>query len=159
MRTINDFGYVKTSEIRSLLFYALLPILQEYLPIEQLSHLALVICAMRLLHCESVYDDDICKIVNELFLRYYKDHDDYYIRLQNFVLHLHAHYPMIYRNFGALCNSGCLDQEDLIRAISSHHNGTRCYGESICLYYNINFFLNRTTKRSFLPCWSRSRYY
>ena len=83
-----------------------------------------------------------------LFLRYYKDHDDYYIGLQNFVLHLHAHYPMICRNYGASCNIGCFGQKDLIGAISSHHNSTRCYGESICHYYNIDFFLNRTIKRS-----------
>ena len=87
-------------------------------------------------------------MANELFLSYYKDHDDYFTGLQNFVLHLHVHYSMIYRNYGALCNIGCFGQEDFIGYISSNHNGTRCYGELICHHYNIDFFLNNSKRKS-----------
>ena len=41
MRAIGDFGHVKASEVRNLLLYGLIPIFQEYLSIQQTSHLAL----------------------------------------------------------------------------------------------------------------------
>ncbi|CAF2184400.1 unnamed protein product [Rotaria magnacalcarata] len=142
IRPINDFAHVKATEIKNLLLYILLPVLQDYLMIEQLAHLALFICSIRLFHAESSYGRDVSTLANELFLHYYKDHDNYYVGLQNFVLHLHAHYLMIYKNFGSLCNIGCFGQEDLIGNISSNHHGTKFYGKLICHYYNIDFFLH-----------------
>ncbi len=144
-RPISDFARVKATEIKNLLLYTLLPVLQDYLPLEQLSHLALFICSIRLYHAESPRDDDdddACSLANNLFLHFYKDHANYYVDLQNFVLHLHIHYDMIYKNYGSLCNIGCFGQEDLIGGISSNHHGTKLYGELICYYYNIDFVLN-----------------
>ena len=141
MRAISDFAHVKATEIRNTLFYGLLPVLQEHLSIQQLSHLALYVCATRLYHCESFHGDDVCNVAEKLFRLYYRDHEDYYTGLQNFVLHLHSHYPIIHRNYGALCHIGCFGQEDLIGHVSSNHSGTRYHGESICHHYNIDFFL------------------
>ena len=146
MRAVSDFAHVKATEIRNTLFYGLLPVLQEHLSIQQLSHLALYVCATRLFHCESLHGDDICAVAEKLFRLYYQDHDDYYTGLQNFVLHLHSHYPIIYRNYGALCHIGCFGQEDLIGYVSSNHNGTRYYGELICHHYNVDFFLQHRTE-------------
>jgi hypothetical protein len=146
MRAIGDFAYVKATEIRNTLFYGLLPVLQEQLSIQQLSHSALYVCAMRLFHCESFHSNDACNVADDLFRLYYKDHDDYYTGLQNFVLHSHDHYPIIYRNYGALCHIGCFGQEDLIGYVSSNRAGTRYHGELICHHYDVDFFLQHRTE-------------
>lgn len=141
-RPIVDFAHVKATEIKNLLLYTLLPLLHVYLPLEQLSHLALFICFIRIFHCESSHIHDASALAHNLFLQFYKDHDKYYVDLQNFVLHLHIHYSMIYEQYGSLCNIGCFGQEDLIGGISSNHHGTRSYGELVCHYYNIDFALS-----------------
>ena len=147
MRPISDFGFVKATEVRNILFYGLLPCLQQHLCIQRLSHMALFVCAVRLFHCDSLRGSEVVAVADELLISYYRDHEDYYTGLQNFVLHLHSHYSTIYTNYGALSNLGCFGQEDLIGNFSSNHNGTRYYGELICHYYNIDFSLNRSGER------------
>jgi hypothetical protein len=147
IRPISDFGFVKATEVRNILFYGLLPCLQQHLCIQRLSHMALFVCAVRLFHCDSLHGSDVVAVADELLISYYRDHDNYYNGLQNFVLHLHSHYSTIYTNHGALSNLGCFGQEDLIGNFSSSHNGTRYYGELICHYYNIDFSLNRSGER------------
>ena len=144
MKPISEFGFVKATEVRNVLFYAILPLLLDYVPIDQLGHLALYICSMRLFHTESLHGDNICTIAHELFTQYYQDHEYYYSGLQNLVLHKHIHYSLLYRNYGALCNLGCFAQEDFIGSISSNHNSTKAYGEAICFYHNIDFFLSNS---------------
>ncbi|CAF4887806.1 unnamed protein product, partial [Rotaria magnacalcarata] len=147
MRPISNFGFVKATEIKNILFYGLLPIFQLYLPIEKFSHLALFVCFTRLLHAESKFGSNTSNIAHDLFQHFYHDHDEYYCGLQNLVLHLHTHFKTMYNNHGALSNIGCFGQEDLIGSIGSNHHGTRYYGELITHYYNIDFSLhNKPTK-------------
>lgn len=80
--------------------------------------------------------------VYTLFLKLYKYHADFHIGLQNYVLHLHSHYPTMYDNHGNLTHIGCFGQEDLIGYLSSNHHGTRFYGDLITYYYNIDFSIH-----------------
>ena len=149
MRKIEHFANVKASEIKNMLFYGLLPNFQLYLPIENLSHVALYVCFIRLLHGQPIFGPETSDIADKLFKSFYSDHDDYFDGLQNLVLHLHAHFTTIYKNHGALSNIGCFGQEDLIGKVGSNHHGTRYYGELITFYYNIDYSLHG--KSSMLP--------
>jgi hypothetical protein len=142
MRMIEKFAHVKASEVKNTLLYGLLPNFQMYLPIEQLAHVALYVCFIRLLHGQPLLGPETNDIANALFQRFYEDHDDYFNGLQNLVLHLHAHLTIVYENYGALSNIGCFGQEDLIGHISSNHHGTHYYGELITFYYNIDYALH-----------------
>ena len=140
-RSFNEFANVKAVELKNLFFYGLLPNLQTMVPLEKLSHLAMYVSAIRLLHGRSPFENDTSKIARQLLTKFYEDHQLFYNQLQNFVLHLHVHYPELYLNHGALSNIGTFGQEDLIGAISSSHHGTRYFGELISHYYNIDFAL------------------
>jgi hypothetical protein len=142
IRPFTELANVKSTELRNLLFYGLLPNLQTLLPLEKLAHLALYVCAIRLLHGQSPFGGETSQIADDLFLQFYEDHGQFYDGLQNYVLHLHAHYSLMYKNHGALSNIGCFGQEDLIGNISSNHHGTRYYGELITHYYNIDFAIH-----------------
>jgi hypothetical protein len=142
MRMIEKFAYVKATEIRNILFYGLLPIFQLYLPIEKLSHVALYVCFIRLIHGQPIFGPETGDIADNLFQQFYHDHDNYFHGLQNLVLHLHAHLTTVYKNHGALSNIGCFGQEDLIGNIGSNHHGTRYFGELITFYYNIDYALH-----------------
>lgn len=142
IRPISNFGFVKATELKNILFYVALPIFQLYLSIEQLSHLSLFICFVRLLHGQSIIGLETNKLAEKLFENFYRDHNEFYKGLQNLVLHLHVHFVHMYNNHGALANIGCFGQEDLIGYIGSNHHGTRHYGELITYYYNIDFALH-----------------
>lgn len=139
MRKLENFAYIKGSEIKNILFYGLLPLFQLYVPIEKLSHIALYVCFIRLLHGKAIFGHQTCDIADKLFCEYYRDHDNYYDGLQNLVLHLHAHLTTIYKNHGALSNIGCFGQEDLIGNLGTNHHSTQYYGELISFYYSIDF--------------------
>ncbi|CAF3066765.1 unnamed protein product [Rotaria sp. Silwood2] len=149
IRTIDNFAFVKGTEVRNLLFYGLLPHLKLFLSIEQFSHLSLYICAIRLLHSGHVFGEKTREIADPLFSIFYKDHELFYLGLQNFKLHLHAHYASIYESHGSLSNLGCFGQEDFIGSVSANYHGTRYYGNSITYYYNIDFFIqNKKQERT-----------
>ncbi|CAF1294231.1 unnamed protein product [Didymodactylos carnosus] len=92
MRAVSNFAYVKATELRNMLFYGILPNLEPFLSNQQLSHLSLFICAIRLLHSQPTFGKATSQIADQLFNQFYRDHNLYYTGLQNFVLHLHAHY-------------------------------------------------------------------
>ncbi|CAF1114627.1 unnamed protein product [Didymodactylos carnosus] len=107
MRAVSNFAYVKATELRNMLFYGILLNLEPFLSNQQLSHLALFICVIRLLRSQ----------------------------------HL-VHYSYMYNNHGALSNTGCFGQEDLVGSMSSSHHGSRYYGALITHYYNIDFHIH-----------------
>ena len=148
MRSLDSFAYVKGTEVRNLLFYGLLPNLDSVLPVEQLGHLALYVCMIRLLHHGHVFGDRTSEIANRLFTVFYQDHDVFYSDLQSFKLHLHFHYSNMYDMHGALSNINCFGPEDLIGSISDNTHGTRSHGESITYYYNIDFHLQNQKKQT-----------
>ncbi|CAF3085463.1 unnamed protein product, partial [Rotaria sp. Silwood2] len=143
IKPISNFGFVKATELKNILFYVALPIFQLYLSVEKLSHLALFVCFTRLLPGQSIVGLETNKIADELFQHFYRDHGEHYEGLQNLVLHLHAHFVTMYNNHGALSNIGCFGQEDLIGSIGFNHHATRYYGELITYYYNIDFALHK----------------
>jgi hypothetical protein len=108
------------------------------LPIDQYAHLAMYLCAMRLLHSGDLFGDQTSKIANRLLSRCHEDHEQFYVQSQSFKLHLHSHYASLYESHGALSNLGCFGQESLIGAVSANYHGTRYYGDSICHYFNID---------------------
>jgi hypothetical protein len=142
MRCINKFANVKANEIKNILLYGFLPHFQLYLPIETLSHFALYICFLRLLHTAPVLESETTIVAGKLFELFYRDHDDYFDGLQNLVLHLHEHMVTIYKYYGSLSNIGCFGQEGLIGKIGSNHYGTRYHGELITFYYNVDYSLH-----------------
>lgn len=139
LRSIDNFGFVKGTEVRNVLFYGLLPHLNSFLKIEHYSHLTLYVCAMRLLHSGHVFGDRTSEIANQLFIQFYKDHELFYECSQSLKLHLHVHLLSLYKTHGSLCNLGCFGQESLIGFVSGNHHGTRFHGDSIIHFYNIDF--------------------
>lgn len=146
IRSFTEFSYFKAVEWRNLFFYGVLPGLQSLIPLEKLAHLALYVCSIRLLHGQSPFNDDTSTIADELFSTFYEDHGQFYDHLQNFVLHLHAHYSSMYANHGALSNIGCFGQEDLIGYVSTNRHGTSHFGDLIAHYYSIDFHLHNKNR-------------
>ncbi|CAF1545679.1 unnamed protein product [Didymodactylos carnosus] len=143
MRLLVDLSYVKATEFRNILFYGLVPLLHHIMDIDFMAHLVLFVCSIRLYHSQPpLFDQQTSQIAAELFERYYEDHEQYHLNLQNFVLHLYVHYEKLYRNYGSSANIGCFAQEDLIGSVSSDRHGTRYHGELITYYYNLDFTLN-----------------
>lgn len=148
MKSVDSFAYVKGTEVRNLLFYGLLSNLDSALSIEQLAHLGLFICMIRLLHHGHILEERTSDYADRLFTEFYKDHELYYDNLQNFKLHLHAHYSYMYEMHGAFSNVNCFGPEDLIGSVSANSHGTRYYGDSITHYYNIEFHLKNKKQES-----------
>ncbi|CAF0963236.1 unnamed protein product [Rotaria magnacalcarata] len=146
LRSIDNFGLVKAIEVRNALFYGLVPHLISFMQIEQYSHLALYVCAMRLLHSGDIFDDKTSEVADQLFTEFYKDHDLFYKTSQSLKLHLHAHFASLYETHGSLCNLGCFGQESFIGSVSSNHHGTQFYDDSITHFYNIDFAIQDKKK-------------
>jgi hypothetical protein len=143
MKSFNKLSFIKAVELRNVLIYGFLPLSYEFVKREQLAHIALFICAIRLYHSQPpIFGRETATIANRLFEQYYKDHTIFYNLIQNYVLHLHSHYGNQYVNYGSLANIGCFSQEDLIGHISTNTHGTRYYGDQIVHYFNIDFTLN-----------------
>ncbi|CAM4744206.1 unnamed protein product [Rotaria magnacalcarata] len=143
MRGIEDFSFIKASELRNLLLYGFLPNFYNVLPIDQMAHISLFICGVRLLHnSREKFGGPVNVIADRLLKLYYKHHSLYYSYLENFVLHLHSHFAENYQRHGALCYVNTFAQEDLIGYIASNRNGTRYLGDLIMHYYNIDVCLN-----------------
>jgi hypothetical protein len=52
MKCFKDLSFIKATELRNILFYGFLPLLYELMDREKLAHMALFICAIRLLHSQ-----------------------------------------------------------------------------------------------------------
>jgi hypothetical protein len=138
IKSIDNFAFVKGTEVRNLLFYGLLPHLNSLLPIDQYAHLAMYICSMRLLHSCDVLGDQTSVVADLLLAQFHEDHELFYTMSQSFKLHLHSHYAALYESHGSLSHLGCFGQESFIGTVSANYHGTRYYGDSICYYYNID---------------------
>ncbi|CAM4791381.1 unnamed protein product [Rotaria magnacalcarata] len=139
-------GYHKATETRNFLLYCALPMLQTSLGSERLAHFALFAVGIRLLHGRRVFDDTTADRAHELLTTFYRDHETFYIGKQNFVLHLHEHFAQLYKDHGSLCNINTFSQEDLIGAVSKYKHGSRCFGDQIIFYLNIDFALKNANR-------------
>ena len=142
LRPLSDLAYAKGTELRNNLFYAILPLLIDHLPMELLAHLALYVCAIRLWHSFPIFGDQTSEVAAELFSLYYRDHHLFYSGLQNFVLHIHSHLEQQYKNFGALSFTSTFAQEDFVGYLSGNRHGSRHHGDLITYYYSIDFALH-----------------
>ncbi|CAF4369964.1 unnamed protein product [Rotaria magnacalcarata] len=142
------------TEIRNILFYDFVPVFHRLLPPDILSHFALFICGLRLLHGRATFGNENSKIADELITRYYKDFSNYYNGLENLVLHFHMHFTDQCKQFGSLSHLGSFGQESLIVGyVSSNRQGTRLIGDTICRNYSIDFIIhnNLTVNPHHLP--------
>ena len=114
MRAFRDLSYIKGIELKNTLFYGLIPLFINYLSIDRIAHLCLYVSGIRLIHSECLLGEDTHIVAGQLLKHYYKDHEKFYVGLQNFVLHLHRHYEQQYIYYGALSNTSTFAQEDLI---------------------------------------------
>jgi hypothetical protein len=96
LRTIDNFAFVKGTEVRNVLFYGLLPHLHPSMGLEHYSHLILYVCAIRLLHSGHIFDDQTSETAAYLLTKFYKDHELFYEHSQSLKLHLHVHLPSLY---------------------------------------------------------------
>ncbi|CAF4314269.1 unnamed protein product, partial [Adineta steineri] len=93
MRGIDEFSYIKASELRNLLLYGFVPNFYNSLTVDQAAHICLFICGIRLLHCSNKsFGQSTSSLASDLLKTYYQYHGQYYKYLKNFVLHLHIHY-------------------------------------------------------------------
>ena len=115
MRPLKELAFIKGTELRNILFYGLIPLFTDYLSIDQMAHLCLYVCGIRLLHNEYLFGEKTAQFAGELLGKYYDDHEQFYRGLQNLVLHLHQHYSQQYVNFGPLSNTSTFAQKDLIK--------------------------------------------
>ena len=142
LHRLSDLSFVKATEVRNLLFYALLPCFDSRLPLDLLAYVALFITAIRLWHGQPLFGNNTPHVAHDLFIRYYAQFDKFFPGQLNITLHNHLHFKEQYRRFGSLCHSGSFGQESLIGYVGSNWQGTRYLGESICHYYSIDFALH-----------------
>lgn len=142
LRRLNDLSFIKATEVRNLLFYALIPLLIPLVSIDLLSHIALFITAIRLLHCQSLFGKNTPHVAHELFIRYYNDIDRFFPGQLNLTLHNHTHFKKQYQRFGSLSHTGSFGQESLIGYVADNSYGTRFFGDNICHQYSIDYALN-----------------
>ena len=91
MRAFRDLSYIKGIELKNTLFYGLIPLFISYLSIDRIAHLCLYVSGIRLIHSECLLGEDTHNVAGQQLKHYYKDHEKFYVGLQNFVLHLDRH--------------------------------------------------------------------
>ena len=96
---------------------------------------------MQLIHGKRQFGERTASIADELLSTFYRDHKLYYPNCQDFTLHLHAHFPELYRQHGSLSNVNTFAHEDLIGYFSRNKHGTRGWGDLLTYYFNVSTFL------------------
>ncbi|CAF1311019.1 unnamed protein product, partial [Rotaria sordida] len=141
MKSFKDLSFVKATEVRNMLFYGFLPIFHQHLPMNLLSHFALYISGMRLLHSSPIFGDKTSEIADALLMKYYQDFRSFYRGLENFVLHVHSHFKAQHKMFGAFSHLGSFGQEGLVGYMGSNFSGTRYQGDLIAENYSLDIVL------------------
>ncbi|CAF1147912.1 unnamed protein product [Adineta ricciae] len=143
MKGIEDFSFIKATELKNLLLYGFIPHFMHYLTIDQLAFVSLLIIGIRLIHADDNFTNSTSITANELLCRYYSDHHMYFLHHANFVLHLHQHFRQIYEYHGPLSSVNTFAQEDFIGYIKRNRNGTTSFENLFAHYYNIDVLLKR----------------
>ena len=142
LRRLNDLSFIKATEVRNILFYALIPLTIRLLPVDLLTLITLFVTAIRLLHGQPLFGRNTANVAHDLFLRYYSQFDQFFPGHLNLTLHQHLHFKEQYLRFGSLSHTGSFGQESLIGYIGSNCQGTRYLGENICYNYSLDFTLH-----------------
>ncbi|CAF1493884.1 unnamed protein product [Adineta ricciae] len=141
IRTFEE-PYLKATEIRNMFLFCILPMIREILHVDLVAHLALFVLGIRLLHGRPEFGNRTADIANKLLTIYYRDHETFYVGLQNFVLHIHSHFADLYKKHGSLCNINTFSQEDLMGVVSKLKHGANHWADQLVFYLNIDFALN-----------------
>ena len=102
---MENFAFIKGTEVRNLLFFGLLPNLDQTLSLDQYAHLAMYVCGIRLLHSGNLLGEATSLMAGQLLDRFHQDHRLFYHELQTFKLHLHSHYATTYEDYGSFANT------------------------------------------------------
>ncbi|CAF1368385.1 unnamed protein product [Rotaria sp. Silwood1] len=78
-------GHMKASEIKNLLLYGLVPIFYQHLQVDKAAHIALFVCAIRMLHGPKLFGHETGLLAHDLLSIYYKDHCKHYYNLENLI--------------------------------------------------------------------------
>ena len=148
MRGVQEFSFIKATELRNLLLYGFIPHFMPYLTIKQLSFVALFTTGVRLIHSDEVFKDTTTDRAKHLLCRYYADHEQYFLHHANFVLHLHQHFHLLYDYHGPLSSINTFHYEDFIGYVSRNRNGTTSFESILPYYYNIDVFLKNLNEHS-----------
>jgi hypothetical protein len=148
MRGIEDFSFIKATELKNLLLYGFIPHFMHHLTIDQLCFLSLFIIGIRLLHADNVFTPTTSTTANNLLCQYYADHHKYFLHHANFVLHLHQHFHEIYECHGPLSSINTFAQEDFIGYVSKNKNGTTSFENLFAYYYNIDVVLKNSNEKN-----------
>lgn len=144
LRGIEDLSFIKAVELRNLLIYAFLPNFIDYLTINQISFLSLLVLGVRLIYNDKIFGEKTSSVAHELIVTYYRDHRNYFDHHLNFVLHLHEHFARQYEYHGPLSSVNTLPFEDFIGYIAKNRNRTSFFYESLAYYYNIDVHIRNT---------------
>lgn len=144
MKSIDNFSYIKGTELRNLLFHVLPAHLNSHLPVNTYSHFLLFTCGIYLFHTGNIIGPGTCTIAEALLRKFHQDHDIFFNGLKTFKLHLHSHLSAIYQNYGALSYLGCFGQESFIGFVSKNYHQVRNYGDAITYFFNVDFMLHRS---------------
>ena len=145
---MENFAFVKGTEVRNLLFFGLLPNLDGILSIDHYAHMAMYVCAIRLLHSGNLFGEETSVVAGQLLAQFHKDHHLFYHELQTFKLHLHSHYVTMYENYGSFANIGCFGQEAFIGFVSDNYHQVRYYGDAIVHYFSIDFAMQNKKQQT-----------
>ncbi|CAF1485624.1 unnamed protein product, partial [Adineta steineri] len=111
MRSINSYrNESKEAEVKH----------ENHLQVDKAAHVALLVCAIRMLHGPKLFGYETCVLPHDLLSIYYRDHSKYYDNPENLVLHLHIHYSNQYLNYGSLNNTNCFAQESFLGAFAKN---------------------------------------
>ncbi|CAF1492809.1 unnamed protein product [Adineta steineri] len=115
----------------------------EHLQVDKAAHVALLVCAIRMLHGPKLFGHETGLLAHDLLSIYYRDHWKYYDNLENLGLHLHIHYSNLYLNYGSLNNTNCFAQESFLGACAKNKHGTRYWGDLLVHHFDIDFALQK----------------
>ncbi|CAF1331592.1 unnamed protein product [Didymodactylos carnosus] len=144
LRGVLDVSYVKATEWRSLVLYALLPKFLPFFDDDIVAYLSLFVCALRCLHGSPLNQisrrsrEEISAVLIDLYLKF---HSEYFVDQETLTCHLHAHYPRQFGRHGNVSCAATFSFEDFLGSVGSSYHGSRSIGAQLVLYYNIDVFL------------------
>ena len=141
-RSLNERGYFKTNEWRTMAFYLMLPLLFGYLKDEYFENLLKYVIFLRLLCQDEITDSDIMD-AKELIIDFTVQFQDLYeTDDMKFNLHAHLHLPSQVWKYGPLNKISCFPFENIFRISKDLYHGTTHLETQIAR----NFMLRKQNK-------------
>lgn len=153
-RSLVNLHKWKASEIRLFILYIGLPILIEYLPVNECGHLAMYVSILRLMHDHWEDDrklyDAVCKLINlyQQDLETKIDEENYPPNLLTITTHTHLHLPLQCKKFGRLDWLTNFVFESFLGFLKAFVKGSSGAGEQIAFAFESNFVLAKIRNES-----------